>query len=145
MGGGENEASEVVPLEGSGEIVPVPISGRIAWGDIAEAIESSNETFPVSESILSSGNYFFLRAKGDSMINADIDDGDLILIRQQSTANDGEIVVARVGSDTTLKRIYHDKRRKLIILRSENDSCKDQEYPEVEVQGVAVMVIKKLR
>lgn len=145
IGSYENEASNVVPFEGNGEIIPVPIIGKIACGDIAEAIESSNETFPVSESILSSGNYFFLRAKGDSMINADIDDGDLILIRQQSTANDGEIVVARVGSDTTLKRIYHDKRRKLIILRSENDSCKDQEYPEVEVQGVAVMVIKKLR
>ena len=141
----ENESSNVVPFEGNGKIISVPIIGNIACGDIAEAIESSNETFPVSESLLSSGNYFFLRAKGDSMIKADINDGDLILIRQQSTANDGEIVVARVDSDTTLKRIYHDKRRKLIILRSENDSCKDQEYLEVEVQGVAVMVIKKLR
>lgn len=141
----DNESSNVVPFEGNGKIISVPIIGNIACGDIAEAIESSNETFPVSESLLSSGNYFFLRAKGDSMIKADINDGDLILIRQQSTANDGEIVVARVDSDTTLKRIYHDKRRKLIILRSENDSCKDQEYLEVEVQGVAVMVIKKLR
>ena len=106
---------------------------------------SSSESFPVSDSILSSGNYFFLRARGDSMVNANIDDGDLILIRQQSTANDGEIVVARVENDTTLKRLYHDKSRRLIILRSENDSYKDQEYKDVEVQGVAVMVIKQLR
>ena len=78
------------------------------------------------------------------MINAGIDDGDLILIRQQNTADDGEIVVARVEDDTTLKRIYHDKDRKLIVLRSENDSYSDQEFSEVEVQGVATMVFKQL-
>ena len=141
----ENEASNVVPVGENGKIVPLPIVGKIACGDITEAIESSSESFPVSDSILSSGNYFFLRASGDSMVNANIDDGDLILIRQQSTANDGEIVVARVGNDTTLKRSYHDKSRRLIILRSENDSYRDQEYTDVDVQGVAVMVIKQLR
>ena len=141
----EYEVSNVVPFGGNGKIVPLPIVGEIACGDITEAIENSSESFPVSDSILSSGNYFFLRARGDSMVNANIDDGDLILIRQQSTANDGEIVVARVENDTTLKRLYHDKSRRLIILRSENDSYKDQEYKDVEVQGVAVMVIKQLR
>lgn len=141
----EYEASNVVPLGENGRIVPLPIVGKIACGDITEAIESSNESFPVSESILSSGNYFFLRASGDSMVNANIDDGDLILIRQQNTANDGEIVVARVGDDTTLKRIYHDKSRRLIILRSENDAYSDQEYTDLDVQGVAVMVVKQLR
>lgn len=141
----ENEVGNVVPFGEKGKIIPIPIVGKIACGDITEAIESSNESFPVSDSILSSGNYFFLRASGDSMVNANIDDGDLILIRQQSTANDGEIVVARVGNDTTLKRIYHDKSRRLIILRSENDSYRDQEYTDIDVQGVAVMVIKQLR
>ena len=141
----ENEASNVLPFGGNGKIVPIPIVGKIACGDIREAIEGSNDSFPVSDSLLSSGNYFFLRASGDSMVNANIDDGDLILIRQQITANDGEIVVARVGDDTALKRLFHDKSRKLIILRSENDSFKDQEYVHVEVQGVAVMVIKQLR
>lgn len=141
----ESEASNVVPFGENGKIVPLPIIGKIACGDITEAIVSSSESFPVSDSILSSGNYFFLRARGDSMVNANIDDGDLILIRQQSTANDGEIVVARVENDTTLKRLYHDKSRRLILLRSENDSYKDQEYTDVEVQGVAVMVIKRLK
>ena len=141
---GKASLNNVVPFVSNGEITYLPILGNIACGDISEAIAQSGEVFPVSKSILSTGDYFILRASGDSMINAGIDDGDLILIRQQNTADDGEIVVARVEDDTTLKRIYHDKDRKLIVLRSENDSYSDQEFSEVEVQGVATMVFKQL-
>lgn len=137
--------SNVVPFHKAGRTVYLPVLGNIACGDISEAIAQSGEFFPVSQSILSSGDYFILRASGDSMINADIENGDLVLIRQQSTANDGQIVVARVEDDTTLKRIYHDDDRKMIVLRSDNDSYADQEFSEVEVQGVAVMVFKQLQ
>lgn len=134
----------IVPFSETGENINVPIVGDIACGNISEAIQSSNEYFPIAESVLSTGTYFILRAKGDSMINADIDDGDLILIRQQRVANDGEIVVARVGSETALKRMYHDDERKLVILHSENDLYQDQEFSEIDIQGIAIMVIKQL-
>ncbi len=78
------------------------------------------------------------------MIGANIENGDLILVRYQRTANDGEIVVARVESQTTLKRMFHDNERKLVILHSENESYGDQEYAELDIQGVAVMVMKSL-
>lgn len=130
--------------EYSKNIIYLPIAGDVACGNISEAIESTIELFPVSRSILSSGDYYYLRAKGDSMVNAGIEEGDLVLIKYQNTANDGEIVVARVESETTLKRMFHDSSRKRIILRAENDSYRDQEYSDVDIQGVAVKVIKSL-
>ena len=84
-------------------------------------------------------------AKGDSMIDAGIEDGDLVLIHQQTTADDGQIVVALVDNETTLKRLFHDSTGKKIVLVPENKYYKNQTYENVEVQGVATMVIKKLK
>ena len=82
------------------------------------------------------------------MINAGIDDGDLVVIRKQSYADEGEIIAALVDGDSaTLKTYYRDDENKKIVLREENDDKKN--YPdivrrEVRVMGVAVYVMKKL-
>ena len=125
-------------------IVMLPILGKIACGSIEEAIIESEDYFPISASILGKGSFFVLRAKGDSMIEAGIEDGDLILIRQQNTAHNGQIVVARVENETTLKRFYRDDKNKQVILRPENIEYKDQLFKNVDIQGVAIMVIKKV-
>lgn len=78
------------------------------------------------------------------MIEAGIAPGDLVLIRKQSEARNGEIVVALVGNENTLKRFYVDKENNRIRLHPENKTMKDIIVPECEIQGVAVKVIKNL-
>lgn len=122
----------------------VPIVGSIACGEISEAILESDECFPLPESILGHGEHFILVADGDSMIGAGIEDGDYVVIRQQNTAEEGQIVAARVDDQTTLKRYHLDTENKRIILHSENELFADQFFDDVEIQGIAKMVIKSL-
>ena len=79
------------------------------------------------------------------MINAGIDNGDLVVVRQQETAEQGQIVVAFIDNEATLKRYYLDRRRKKIRLHPENDNMEDMYYSSVAIQGVAVKVIKDLK
>ena len=72
----------------------IPIFLENACGNLSEAIQENGEYFPISETVLGSGEFFVLTANGDSMIDAGIEDGDLIIIKQQSTADNGQIVLA---------------------------------------------------
>ncbi len=78
------------------------------------------------------------------MVNAGIDEGDYVVVRKQDTAEVGQIIVARVDDKTSLKRYYLDPQRKKIILHPENESYEDQTFDEVDIQGIAKMVIKAL-
>ena len=78
------------------------------------------------------------------MIDAGIEDGDFVLVRNTNQANDGDIVVALVDDETTLKRIHFDNKNKKVILHPENKTMSDMIFDEVSIQGVAVNVIKKL-
>lgn len=138
-------ANSVIDLDDYREnIVFIPILGDIACGSITEAIRDAGEYFPVSSSWIGHGDYYIVRAVGDSMINAGIDDGDLILVRQQEFADDGQIVVALDGDSTTLKRLYRDDKNMKIILRAENPLYEDQLFDNITVQGIAVKVFKSL-
>ena len=129
------------------KVVNVPLVGAIACGSPILAEENIEEYLPVPPSFAHGKDYFFLRAKGDSMINAGIDDGDLVLIHSQSQANKGQIVVALVDDEeATLKRYYPGSGQ--VILEPEND---DYEHITVNlamqhfsIQGVAETVIKRL-
>lgn len=81
-----------------------------------------------------------LRAFGDSMIDAGINKGDLLVIRKQQEANDGDIVVALTSGNNTLKRLYH--RNGKIVLHPENKTMKDIVVSNCEIQGVLVGCIK---
>ena len=79
------------------------------------------------------------------MINAGIDDGDIVIIKKQSAADEGQIVVAMVDDgDCTLKRYFIDRRKKKIRLHPENDNMEDMYYDKVEIQGIAVKIIKDI-
>ena len=78
------------------------------------------------------------------MINAGINDGDYVIIRKQNYANEGQIIVALIGDEATLKRYYLDRENKRIRLHPENNRMKDMFYDEIAIQGVAVKVIKDL-
>ena len=125
-------------------IVYIPILGRVPCGPVKEAITEDDKCFPLPESILDNGDYFILEASGDSMIGAGIDEGDYILVKQQNTANEGEIVVAMVDGNTTIKRIHYDNNNKKYVLCPENPKYTSQTYNHIDIQGIAVKIIKNI-
>ena len=122
----------------------LPIVGEIACGGPILAEENIESYVTFSKELLGSGKFFILRAKGDSMINAGINDGDLVIVRQQETAEIGQIVVALIGNEATLKRYYLDNKRKKIRLHPENDKMEDMFFDDIAIQGIAVKVLKDL-
>ena len=128
----------------------MPVVGTIACGQPVLAIEDVEEYIPINIGALGYGEYFGLIARGDSMIEAGICDGDTVYVRKQSTAIDGEIVVAMVedeysdGWSATLKRFYRDMKNGRYILHPENPSLEDIIVDKVHVVGVAVRVLKNL-
>lgn len=121
----------------------IPVVGKIACGTPILAEQNIDSYISISGNFLGVGEFFVLIAQGDSMINAGIDDGDYVVIRKQSTANEGQIVVALIdGEEATLKRFYIDKRKRKVRLHPENDSLKDMYYDTIDIQGIVVKVIK---
>ena len=121
------------------------ILGSIACGIPEDAEESVEDYVPLPTSIFGEGELYILRASGDSMIEAGIDDGDLVVVRKTHEANDGDIVVALIENEaTTLKRLYRDKEHRQIVLHPENKTMSDIIVPACQIQGVAVNVIKNL-
>jgi repressor LexA len=123
----------------------LPIVGEIACGTPILAEQNIESYLTISGDFLGTGTYFVLKAKGPSMIKVGIENGDYVVIRQQPSAEEGQIVVAMTeDGECTLKRYYKDKRRKKIRLHPENDEMKDMFFDNIEIQGIAVKVIKNL-
>ena len=120
----------------------VPVLGTVACGLPVLAEENIEEYVRLPVSIFGSGDYFILRAKGDSMINAGIAEGDLVLARRQSVAEYNQIVVALVEDEATLKRFRPDGEK--ICLHAENPAYEDIILDSCTIQGVAVKIIKDL-
>lgn len=106
---------------GGGRAVPVPIVGAVRAGIPALAVENIADYCATDPSWLKGEGCFYLTVKGDSMIGAHICDGDLALIRPQKTADNGDIVVALVDGEATLKRFYRE-RTGFIRLQAENSA-----------------------
>ena len=124
----------------------VPVVGSIACGTPALAEENIESYITVSTELTGRGEFYFLKASGDSMIKAGIDSGDLVLIKKQEEAYNGDIAVALVdGQETTLKRYYKDDGLRMIRLVAENDTVPDILTRDCRVQGIAIKVIKDLR
>jgi len=91
------------------EMVEVPIIGKVTAGQPILAVENIEDTFPLPLDFVQGSNAFMLRIEGDSMIEAGIFDKDYILVKQQSTASNGDIVVALIGDEATVKTFYKEK------------------------------------
>lgn len=120
----------------------VPLLGNVACGVPKFAEGNIEEYVRLPISLFGRGDFFLLRASGDSMIEAGIDDGDLVLIRQQDTADPGQIVVALMEDEATLKRFYPEPGRHRVRLHPENRRMKDIVVENCIIQGVAVKVLK---
>lgn len=129
------------PAEGGREI---PLLGTVAAGDPIAAIEVQ-ETVQVPEALARSGGTLFaLRVKGDSMIDEQIRDGDYVIVEQTDTARDGQIVVALVGEDATLKRFYRQGDGS-VRLQPANVNMQPiiVRRGEFRIQGVVIGVLRK--
>ena len=126
------------------QAISVPILGEVACGIPKFAEENIEEYVRLPVALFGRGNFFILRAYGDSMVEAGIDDGDLVLIRQQDTAEEGQIVVALIDDEATLKRFYPEPEKRRIRLHPENAHMNDIFVEKCEIQGVAVKVLKDL-
>ena len=102
------------------EVVNVPIVGTVAAGQPVLAVENIEGYFPIPAEFMPSEQSFMLKVKGESMVNAGIFDGDQVLVKKQSTASDGDIVVALVDDGATVKTFYKEKG--YYRLQPENDT-----------------------
>ena len=102
------------------EMVNVPIVGRVAAGEPILAVENIENYFPIPAEFMPNEQTFILQVQGESMVNAGILDGDYILVEQQTTANDGDMVVALVDDSATVKTFY--KENGYYRLQPENDN-----------------------
>lgn len=91
------------------ELVDIPIIGKVTAGLPILAVENVEDTFPLPVDYVQNSTAFMLRVRGDSMIDAGILDNDLVLVRQQSTAINGDMVVALIGDEATVKTFYKEK------------------------------------
>ncbi|MFQ5646926.1 MAG: transcriptional repressor LexA [bacterium] len=108
-GDGIARAIEILENRPNYEVTEIPVIGTIWAGNLNLAVEECEETVAVDSSLARWADAFFLRVKGESMIEAHIIEGDLALIRPQPVAERGEIIVAMVGEDATLKIYYPEK------------------------------------
>ena len=115
------------------EVVNVPLLGRVAAGQPLLAVENIEAYFPVPSEYMPNEESFMLRVKGESMINAGIFDGDNILVRRQSTASNGDMVVALVDDSATVKTFY--KEDGYYRLQPENDSMEPIIVEECSILG----------
>lgn len=120
-----------------------PVLGEVAAGGPIEAYQDASETISIPDMINASAATYVLRVRGDSMVDAHIMDGDLVVIREQQTAQDGDIVVAQVEENAvTLKRFFKERDR--VRLQPANDRYEPQYYDAVRIQGKLVGVIRRV-
>jgi repressor LexA len=121
----------------------LPVIGEIAAGGPIEAYQDTSETVTIPDIINTTASTYVLRVRGDSMVDAHIMDGDLVVIREQQTAHDGDIVVAQVEENAvTLKRFFRERNR--VRLQPANDQYEPQFYDSVRIQGKLVGVIRRV-
>jgi len=142
-GGGSAPSAPVQAAPAADNSRELPILGRIAAGTPIDAIQHERERLPVPESMLGAGEHYVLEVQGDSMIEAGILDGDYVIIKKGDTANSGEIVVALVGEEATLKRLR--KKGGSIALEAANPKYETRIFgpDQVEVQGKLVGLIRR--
>jgi repressor LexA len=137
----------LTPKAGAGkrDAVNVPIVGHIAAGQPILATENLEGTVPVDRRLAGGRDLFALRVRGDSMVEAGILDGDLVIAAQQQDANENDIVVALVGDEATVKR-FHRRRDGSVELRPENPHHKPIviREPPFMIQGKVVAVHREV-
>lgn len=142
-GGLDNsEINNEKPIYTTKEMVDVPVVGKIAAGLPILAEENLIDTFPIPIDFVGNSPSFMLIVKGDSMIEAGILEGDYILVKSQNTANNGEIVVAMIEDEATVKTFY--KEKDYIRLQPQNSFMDPIIVPDCKILGKVAGVFRKM-
>lgn len=120
--------------------VDLPILGRVAAGTPVMAAENHEGSLTLDASLLKNQESFALRVNGDSMIDAGILDGDIVVVRVQQGADNGDIVVALLGEEVTVKRFYREKGK--IRLQPENPAMAPIYGTDVEICGKVIALVR---
>ena len=132
----------VTGSEASRDVVTLPLVGRIAAGVPITATENIEEEIVLPSHLAARSGAFMLRVKGQSMVDAAILDGDLIVVQQQQTADNGEVVVAIIDDEATVKTFYKETNR--VRLQPENKFMEPIYSDKVQIVGKVSAVIRKL-
>ena len=124
------------------EFVEVPVVGKITAGMPILAVENVTDTFPIPIDFVGNSESFMLTVRGESMIEAGILDGDYILVKRQNSARNGQIVVALIEDEATVKTFY--KEKDYIRLQPENSTMDPIIVPDCKILGVVGGVFRKL-
>ena len=137
--GNQKRAFRLLPLRTTA--ATIPFLGRVAAGAPIEAVDIP-EAVEVPESLLAGGNNFALQVQGESMIDEGIRDGDVLIIRKQDHADNGQTVVAQIEGEATIKKFYQRDGR--VELRPANEELKPLVVPaeKVEIIGVVVGLVR---
>ena len=138
----ENEKSSPKPVYNGRELVDVPVIGKITAGAPILAVENVTDTFPIPIDFVGNSESFMLTVRGESMIEAGILDGDYILVKRQNSARNGQIVVALIEDEETVKTFY--KEKDYIRLQPENSTMDPIIVPDCKILGVVGGVFRKL-
>lgn len=122
------------------EMINVPIVGRVSAGTPILATENIEDYIALPQSMLGEGEHYVLGVRGESMIEAGIMDGDYVVVRKQPTAYNGDIVVAMVEDDATVKRFYRENGH--FRLQPENPTMEPIIVPEVTILGKVVSMYR---
>ena len=125
------------------ELVNIPILGQVAAGEPILAEQNIEEYIPFPAEYITKKQAFLLRVHGESMINAGILDGDLVLVEQQNTAHNGEMIVAMIEDGATVKRFY--KEEGIIRLQPENDTMDPIIVKDCVIVGRVIGVFRIFR
>lgn len=121
---------------------PIPVIGRVAAGTPILAEENVEEILALPSELIGEGKHFILKVRGDSMIQAGILDGDYIVVRSQPDASNGEIIVAMIDDEATVKRFYKEDGH--FRLQPENDSMDPIIVDEVSILGRVVSLFRRI-
>jgi len=144
--GGKADTPARAPDAPKPDLVAIPLIGRVAAGAPILAEENIEDTLYLDKFFVREGDLFALQVKGNSMINAGIFDGDYVFVRQQPIANRGEIVVALIGEEATVKTFYPENGH--IRLQPENDQMQPiivrHGDPDIRIVGKVAAVLRKM-
>lgn len=138
--------TRAIKVVGTEPTISIPIVGKVAAGEPILATENIEDYMSIGESFFSKDSLkndnFILKVQGESMINAGINDGDYIIVSKQSTAINGQIVVAMIDGEATVKRFY--KEKDYIRLQPENDNMDPIIAKDVQIIGKVIGLFRKI-
>lgn len=135
------QKKRALTLSNRSSIKKVPLLGTIRAGSPIFAIENLEGYYPLPDNFCDGEDNFALKVQGDSMINAGIHENDIIVVKQQNTAENGEIVIALIEDSATVKRLFRKDNK--IILHPENDNMSDMIFDNVIILGVVKGLFRK--